>query len=76
LTRHVYQPVRWRATIDALRARMGNPVFVEVGPLQVLARMLSRRWIAAKDVFALDLLELVNPAAWDRRLDEIHRAAA
>jgi [acyl-carrier-protein] S-malonyltransferase len=76
LTRHVWQPVLWRATIEAMRAHFIDPVFVEVGPLQVLARMMSRKWIDPKRVFALDLMDTTSPAAFAERIEEIKRALA
>lgn len=76
LARHVSEPVRWRQTIDAFLARYGEPVFVEVGPLQVLTRMLSRRWIAPARTFALDLMDDASASAFTVRLEEIRAAAA
>ncbi len=76
LARHVAEPVRWRETIDAFLARYGEPVFVEVGPLQVLTRMLSRRWIGPARAFALDRMDEAGPGAFSARLEEIHAAAA
>lgn len=76
LTRHVWQPVLWRATMDAMRARYTEPVFVEVGPLQVLARMMSRKWIDPKRVFALDLMDKASPENFAARVQEIKDALA
>lgn len=76
LARHVSEPVRWRQTIDAFLARYDEPVFVEVGPLQVLTRMLSRRWIGRARAFALDLMDDANAPAFAARLEEIRAAAA
>jgi [acyl-carrier-protein] S-malonyltransferase len=76
LARHVHEPVRWRQTIDAFLARHADPVFVEVGPLQVLTRMLSRRWIGSAQAFALDLMDDASAPAFAARLEEIHAAAA
>jgi malonyl CoA-acyl carrier protein transacylase len=44
LARHVYSPVRWRDQIDALAARFGDAVFIEVGPRGVLYNLLQKRW--------------------------------
>lgn len=44
LTRHVYSPVRWRESIDAVAARFPQAVFVEVGPRGVLYNLLQKRW--------------------------------
>lgn len=76
LVRHVSAPVRWRQTIDAFLVRYGEPVFVEIGPLQILTRMLSRRWIGPARAFALDLLEDASPSAFATRVEEIRAAAA
>lgn len=43
LARHVYQPVRWRDSIDALAADP-EAIFVEVGPKSVLYNLFSRSW--------------------------------
>jgi len=76
LTRHVWQPVLWRATVEAMRARYEDPVFVEVGPLQVLGRMMSRKWIDPKRVFALDLMDKASPENFAARIEEIKNALA
>lgn len=76
LSRHVCEPVRWRQSIDALRARHADAVFVEVGPQQVLTRMLGRRWIGPARAFALDLMEDASAPAFTARVEEIHAAAA
>jgi [acyl-carrier-protein] S-malonyltransferase len=44
LGRHVYSPVRWRESIDAVVARFPQAVFVEVGPRGVLYNLLHKRW--------------------------------
>lgn len=76
LARHVYERVQWRATIDALCANFGDPVFVEVGPRQVLSKMMGRRWIGAASVFSLDLMEDAGEAAFANTLKEISHAVA
>lgn len=45
LTRHVYSPVQFKASIDAIVARHRDAVFVEVGPRSVLHNLLQRRWL-------------------------------
>jgi [acyl-carrier-protein] S-malonyltransferase len=45
LSRHVYQPVLWRASIEQVWAELPGAVFLEVGPRGVLSNLLSRRWI-------------------------------
>jgi [acyl-carrier-protein] S-malonyltransferase len=54
LTRHVYQPVLWRHTVDALAAEYPDAVFLEIGPRTVLRDLMLRRWLATRDVFAVD----------------------
>jgi [acyl-carrier-protein] S-malonyltransferase len=44
LVEHVYRPVRWRASVDALAARVDDPTFVEVGPKSVLYNLFGRGW--------------------------------
>ena len=44
LATHVHHPVLWRHSIDWIIARWPEAVFVEVGPRQVLADLLHRKW--------------------------------
>ena len=44
LTRHVYQPVQWRRSIDLIADRFSDAIFIEVGPRAVLYNLLSPRW--------------------------------
>jgi len=44
LTRHVYSPVRWQASIDAIAEKYPDAVFIEVGPRSVLYNLLQKRW--------------------------------
>jgi [acyl-carrier-protein] S-malonyltransferase len=44
LTRHVYEPVRWRESIDLIADEYPEAVFVEVGPRSVLYNLMSSRW--------------------------------
>lgn len=76
LTRHVYQPVLWRQTLEAFSALHDSAVFVEVGPLRVLSGMMGRRWLPGAAVFALDPLEAAEPAALKAKLEAIHAAVA
>jgi [acyl-carrier-protein] S-malonyltransferase len=46
LARHVYSPVRWHESIDAVVARFPQAVFIEVGPRGVLYNLLQKRWHA------------------------------
>jgi [acyl-carrier-protein] S-malonyltransferase len=77
LTRHVDQPVRWHATVDALVAAHPDAVFVETGPGTVLRDLMVRRWHPDRDVFALDApgTPLTEMSGHVRRtLDAIARA--
>ncbi len=76
LTRHVYQPVLWRQTIEAFQALHDGAVFVEVGPLQVLSGMMGRRWLPQATVFALDPLQPAEPSALKAKLEAIRAAVA
>ena len=75
LSRHVHEPVMWRDTVDRMVADFGNPVFVEVGPRQVLTGLMGRRWLKPLSMFALDLLESASPEAFRGRIREIADAA-
>lgn len=44
LLRHVYEAVRWRASIDLLAEKFPGASFIEVGPRAVLYNLLSPRW--------------------------------
>jgi len=44
LTRHVYQPVLWRQSLETIAARYAQAVFIEVGPRSVLFNLLNDRW--------------------------------
>lgn len=44
LTRHVSEPVRWHASIDAVVAESPEARLVEVGPGSVLHNMVARAW--------------------------------
>ena len=44
LSRHVYSPVQFKASIDGIVDRYPDAVFVEVGPRSVLYNLLHRRW--------------------------------
>jgi [acyl-carrier-protein] S-malonyltransferase len=76
LTRHVHQPVMWRQTVEALAAAHEGAVFVEVGPLQVLSRMMGRRWLPQSRTFALDPPRTADPAPLEAILEAIHDAVA
>jgi [acyl-carrier-protein] S-malonyltransferase len=76
LTRHVYQPVKWRHTIEALAEVHEGAVFVEVGPLPVLSRMIGRKWLPGVRSFALDAGADTDPVALEATLGAIHDALA
>jgi [acyl-carrier-protein] S-malonyltransferase len=44
LTEHVFRPVRWRDSIDAVAAHVPDPHFIEVGPGRVLCNLFRRDW--------------------------------
>jgi len=44
LTRHVSEPVRWQASIDAVVAESPQAHLVEVGPGSVLHNLVARAW--------------------------------
>lgn len=44
LATHVHAPVLWRRSIDEVRVRWPDCVFVEVGPRKVLHDLLQRKW--------------------------------
>lgn len=72
LTRHVSEPVRWQASMDAIIASHPDASFVEVGPGRVLHNMLSR---ARRGVRCLrvDGLDDAEPAAHFRSTVEVLR---
>ena len=66
LTRHVYQPVHWRTTVDALASEYHDAVFLEVGPRTVLRDLMLRRWHPGRAVFAIDDPDAGPEQAWER----------
>ncbi|MEQ8765392.1 MAG: ACP S-malonyltransferase [Planctomycetota bacterium] len=66
LTEHVHSPVQWRASIDHVRERWPDAVFVEVGAKSVLTSLMDRKWCRvdkhacdSKDETAQHLRELI-----------------
>ncbi len=45
LSDHVWRPVLWQQSIDALRVKHPDAVFIEVGPRTVLHDMLRKPWV-------------------------------
>lgn len=48
LIAHVYRPVRWQASIDAIARRVPEPFFVEVGPKGVLHNLFTKDWMPGR----------------------------
>ncbi|MEO8554753.1 MAG: ACP S-malonyltransferase [Kofleriaceae bacterium] len=48
LVAHVYRPVRWQASVDAIAASVREPWFVEVGPRDVLHNLFGKDWMPGK----------------------------
>lgn len=46
LAEHVHTPVLWRRSIDHIVAHHPGAILVEVGPRQVLANLLDRKWVS------------------------------
>jgi [acyl-carrier-protein] S-malonyltransferase len=69
MARHLWQPVRWRQSIDHLIRRHRDAVFVEVGPRRALAAYfyLEKRWHPATRYFITDNMD----AATDRYLAKV-----
>jgi malonyl CoA-acyl carrier protein transacylase len=44
LARHVHEPVRWQASLDAILAAHPDAAFAEVGPGRVLTNLIARGW--------------------------------
>lgn len=68
LASHVYSPVRWRASIEWVAARVPQATFVEVGPRTVLSNLLSRSWCKVPR-FHSDI------DSFDAMIEEVGRAA-
>lgn len=45
LTRHVFQPVKWRHSVAGIVARHPDAILIEVGPKSVLYDLLHPRWV-------------------------------
>jgi [acyl-carrier-protein] S-malonyltransferase len=48
LVAHVFRPVRWQASIDAIARRVPDPFFVEVGPKGVLHNLFTKDWMPGR----------------------------
>lgn len=72
MTRHLYQPLRWRQSIDYVMKRYRNPVLVEVGPRRALCAFLylEKRWHPKAKMRLVDSMKVDTP----RILDETIRA--
>ncbi|MEZ5293532.1 MAG: acyltransferase domain-containing protein [Vicinamibacterales bacterium] len=69
LERHVSEPVRWDASVDAVVAACPGATFVEVGPGVVLHNLLGRAWRRVPRAH-VDAPDGADPAAHFRRLLE------
>lgn len=47
LTRHVFHPVLWRQSIDAVLQAHPEATFIEVGARRILCNLLSKKWVKA-----------------------------
>lgn len=45
LFHHVFSPVQWRRSIEAVLAVLPDAIFVEVGPKRILCNLLAHRWV-------------------------------
>jgi [acyl-carrier-protein] S-malonyltransferase len=48
LAAHVFNPVRWQQSVEAVAARLTDPTFIEVGPRAVLYNLIGRGWTPGK----------------------------
>ena len=71
LSDHVWQPVLWQASIDAIRAKYPDAVFVEVGPRTILHDMLRKTWVGETPRF-----HTADPAAFAATVEMLRRKAA
>ncbi len=44
LTRHVFEAVQFRKTVDYFLTELDDPTFIEVGPKHIITDLLHRRW--------------------------------
>lgn len=70
LRTHVHDPVRWTASVEALRDAHGATLVLEVGPGKVLAGLVKRI------DRGLQCVAVDSPAALDKALAVLERAAA
>jgi [acyl-carrier-protein] S-malonyltransferase len=71
LERHVYSPVQWRRSIEAVAASHHDARFVEVGPGAVLFNLLHKRWLTNRK-FKTDDPSGTPPLASDELLGVAH----
>jgi malonyl CoA-acyl carrier protein transacylase len=73
LSRHAYQSVLWRDSIDYLTNLYPDIAFVEVGPRAVLFNLLSRKWLSCPR-YKTDAVD--GSGAFDAVVRELARGAA
>lgn len=73
LSRHVYQPVRWRQAVDYVVEHYPDPVFVEVGPNSLLCSFLRRekRWHPEARWHACDSLEEASSRHLEKVIEDL-----
>ena len=71
---HVFEPVRWRQTIDAMVKCYPDAVFLEVGPRTVLSDLMKRRWHNEQDIFCVDNIDGDPREHFLRTMDEVAHA--
>ena len=71
LSDHVWQPVLWQASIDAIRVTHPDAVFVEVGPRPILHDMLRQTGVGETPKF-----HTADPAAFAATVAMLRRKAA
>jgi [acyl-carrier-protein] S-malonyltransferase len=80
--RHLYEPVYWRRSIDAILHRHRRPVFVEVGPRRALCAFFhhEKRWVPADRYHTTDDMDAPAGSATGepvgRSLDRVIAALA
>jgi [acyl-carrier-protein] S-malonyltransferase len=48
LAAHVFNPVRWQKSVEAVASKLTDPTFLEVGPRAVLYNLIGRGWTPGK----------------------------
>lgn len=73
MSRHLYQPLRWRQSIDHIVANYPKPAFVEVGPRRALCGFLylDSRWHPGARLLITDSMKVESARVLDKTIRDL-----